>query len=103
MTALRLALAKAAVTGKYVAGFASVITKDGKPVTDTQNDVIEMEDGPWGAGLRTAAHDFISGARVAKVMHDGAQVGDIVESVIVDDDFAKALTVRHLRQTYAGR
>jgi hypothetical protein len=71
--------------GRYVRGWASVITVAGEAVADTQGDVIEMEE------LRKAAHDFICDARVAKAMHAGSQVGEVVESVIIDDAFAKAL------------
>lgn len=73
------------ITGRYAAGFASVIEKDGKRVTDTQDDVI------FWADLQETAHDFIKNERVAKVMHDGEMVGEVVESVLIDDDFAKAL------------
>ncbi len=76
---------KADIDGHYVRGWASVIEVDGKAVTDTQGDLIEMAD------LRKAAHQFITDARVAKAMHAGSQVGEVVESVVVDDDFAKAL------------
>ncbi|MCL4715473.1 MAG: hypothetical protein KJZ75_11230 [Hyphomonadaceae bacterium] len=73
------------ITGRYAAGFASVIEKDGKRVTDTQDDVI------FWADLQETAHDFIKNERVAKVMHAGEMVGEVVESVLIDDDFAKAL------------
>lgn len=76
---------KADTEGRYVRGWASVVTVDGTPVADTQGDIIEMED------LRKAAHQFVCDARVAKAMHAGSQVGEVVESVIVDDAFAKAL------------
>ena len=70
--------------GRYVRGWASVIQVDGKPVTDTQGDMISM------AELRKAAHRFVTDARVAKAMHAGDKVGEVVESVIIDDEFAKA-------------
>jgi hypothetical protein len=76
---------KADNEGRYVRGWASVVTVDGQAVADTQGDIIEMED------LRKAAHQFVTDARVAKAMHAGSQVGEVVESVIVDDAFAKAL------------
>lgn len=76
---------KADSEGRYVRGWASVVSVGGKPVEDTQGDVITMEE------LRKAAHRFVCEARVAKAMHAGAQVGEVVESVIVDDEFAKAM------------
>lgn len=82
---LSFTFAKAATDGSYVRGWASVIAVDGKPVEDTQGDIISMDE------LQKAAHKFISDARVAKAMHAGNQVGDVVESVIIDDEFAKAM------------
>lgn len=76
---------KADATGAYVRGWASVVSVGGEVVEDTQGDVILMDD------LRKAAHQFITDARVAKAMHNGGAVGEVVESVIVDDDFAKAI------------
>lgn len=76
---------KADAEGRYVRGWASVVSVDGEAVTDWQGDVIAMDE------LRKAAHQFITDARVAKAMHEGAAVGEVVESVIVDDEFAKAL------------
>lgn len=70
--------------GRYVRGWASVVTINGEAVTDTQGDLITM------AELRKAAHRFVTDARVAKAMHRGDQVGEVVESVIIDDEFAKA-------------
>jgi hypothetical protein len=62
-----------------------VSTVGGKLVEDHQSDVITMDE------LTKAAHQFITDARVAKAMHDGSQIGEVVESVMVDDAFAKAL------------
>lgn len=76
---------KAKDDGSYVRGWASVISEDGMQVTDTQGDIIAMSE------LQKAAHKFISDARIAKAMHAGQQVGEVVESVIIDDAFAKAV------------
>ena len=76
---------KASTTGRYVRGWASVVTAGGTPVTDHQGDIIAIDD------IRKAAHKFISDARIAKAMHAGQPVGEVVESVIIDDDFAKAV------------
>jgi hypothetical protein len=78
---------KASETGNYVRGWASVVELDGKPVEDTQGDIISMTE------LRKAAHRFITDQRVAKAMHAGSAIGEVVESVIVDDAFAKALGI----------
>lgn len=76
---------KADTEGRYVRGWASVVSVDGDPVTDWQGDVIAIEE------LRKAAHQFITDARVAKAMHAGSKIGEVVESVIIDDEFAKAI------------
>lgn len=78
---------KSDATGRYVRGWASVVTDAGVPVADHQGDIIAIDD------IRKAAHKYISDARVAKAMHQGQQVGEVVESVIIDDEFAKALGV----------
>lgn len=80
------------VAGRYVRGWASVASKDGAPVKDFQGDVIAMDE------LRKAAHRFVTEARVAKAMHKGEPVGDVVESVLIDDEFAKALGVQDPRR-----
>lgn len=84
--------AKADATGGYVRGWASVVSVAGQPIEDWQGDVIGMD------ALRKAAHQFITDARVAKAMHRGEQVGEVVESVIIDDDLAKALGITDQRR-----
>lgn len=76
---------KADNTGRFVRGWASVVSENGKPVTDHQGDIITIDE------LRKAAHAFVCDARVAKAMHSGQQVGEVVESVVIDDAFAKAV------------
>lgn len=78
---------KADASGKFVRGWASVVSEGGNAVTDTQGDIISIDE------LRKAAHRFVSDARVAKAMHAGNQVGEVVESVIIDDAFANALGI----------
>lgn len=78
---------KSDATGSFVRGWASVVSKNGEPIIDAQGDLIDIED------LRKAAHAFVGNARAAKAMHSGAPIGEIVESVIIDDDVARALGV----------
>jgi Putative phage serine protease XkdF len=78
---------KANNTGSYVRGWASVVSIAGKAVEDSQGDVISIDE------LRKAAHKFVTEARVAKAMHRGSPVGEVVESIVVDDDVAKALDI----------
>lgn len=65
---------------RLVYGFASVIEKDGQTVVDYHGDTIEEET------LLKAAHDFIVNHRAAKVMHNGVQVGEFVESAFFSKD-----------------
>lgn len=83
---------KADNSGGYVRGWASVTSVDGEVFSDHSRDAIDIEE------IRKAAHEFISSVRVAKAMHKGEKIGDIVESVIVDDDFAKALGARSVKR-----
>lgn len=85
MAAMTFEFTKSDVEGRYVRGWASVASVDGVPVEDWQGDVVEIDE------LRKAAHQFIAETRVAKAMHRGDAVGDIVESVIIDDEFVKAV------------
>lgn len=80
---------KASPTGRYVSGWLSVVEKDGKPVEDTQGDIVAMEEA------RKAFHKYMRGSRVIKSQHAGDGIGDLVECVIIDDDFAKAHGVTH--------
>jgi hypothetical protein len=78
---------KADTTGRFVRGWASVVSENGQAVEDWQGDIISIDE------IRKAAHQFVTDARVAKAMHEGGKVGEVVESVIIDDAFAKALGV----------
>lgn len=81
----RHTVAKAAPTGEFVRGWASVATVNGVEVEDDDHDVVDI------ATLTKAAHAFISDHRHADLLHKGVKIGEIVESVIVDDDFAREL------------
>lgn len=66
---------------RLVFGWFSIITIDGRPIEDTQGDVIEVDT------LETAGYDFVLYARTGGEMHereDGKPkgVGRLVESVI---------------------
>lgn len=86
---LRCEFEKAAGDGSYIRGWANVSSINGEDVTDDEGDVIALAD------LRKGAHDFIMNCRVAKALHEGQQIGDIVESVIIDDAFAEAHGITH--------
>lgn len=68
-------------------GWASVTTKGGELVVDSQGEAIETIE------IVKAAHKFVCDARVAKVMHQGGEVGEIVESLVFSEDIQKALGI----------
>ena len=78
---------------RLVYGWASVITKDGAPVIDTQGDIIEEDT------LVEAVHQFNSDARVGGVLHirksDGTaiQIGSVVESFVFTKDIQSMLGI----------
>ena len=57
---LTFAFEKGDGEGRYVRGWASVVSIDGMPFTDWSGDRIEIED------LRKAAHRFVRDARIAR-------------------------------------
>lgn len=75
---------------RLVSGWASVVTKGGKPVVDLQGDMIDITD------LRAAVEDFLDGARDGGYMHsrDASgnlhRIGKVVGSMIIDSATAKA-------------
>lgn len=77
---------------RIVWGWASVIEEGGKPVFDTQGDVITEAD------LMDAAHGFMVEARKGGILHerrDGAaiKVGEVVESMLMTRDRQAALGI----------
>lgn len=72
---------------QIVYGFASVIEVDGEQLVDKHGDVIEEDD------LIEAAHTFMSEYRSGKEMHKGADVGEVVESIVFTKDLQKALGI----------
>lgn len=70
-----------------VFGYAIVCKQDGKPYFDVQGDHI-----PEDAMLEATA-EFMSGFRIAKDMHAGKSVGQVVYGFPVTDDIAKALGI----------
>lgn len=83
---------KTSATGEFVSGWASVIEDDGELVIDFHDDAAEMSE------LRKAAHKFITNARQAKLLHKGNRIGEVVESVLIDDAFAEAHGIVHKKR-----
>lgn len=65
-------------------GWASVSTVNGKLVTDTQGDVITPTE------LGKMADKFMASARMAKAMHEGDQIGEVLHSFPLTNELAKA-------------
>lgn len=82
---------KAVPSRKMIYGWASVVTKDGESVEDLQGDVLEIDN------LRTTVHKFM-GDRAGDAMHDRNQVGEIVDSFVMDDEVAAAFGVSFGRE-----
>ena len=66
---------------------AYVSEEDGQQVIDHSGDVIEPDE------LAKAAHDFILNYRKAKAMHNGAAIGEFVESIVFTKDVQAALGI----------
>lgn len=80
---------KADKTGRFVAGWLSVVEKDGKVIEDSQGDRMSMDT------LRAGVHKYMRGSRVIKKQHSGDQIGEMSEVIMIDDDFAKAHGITH--------
>lgn len=86
--ALYFRIEKAAPDGSFVRGWGAVTqNEDGTPATDWEGERL-----PMGV-LREAVHDFMSGDRLLDIQHDYTPKGEVVESAIVDDDFANAMGI----------
>jgi hypothetical protein len=84
-------------TGEYLRGWLSVsIDEHGNPVVDDQDDHVSTVE------LTKAAHRFVSDSRAGKVMHNGQPIGEWVESVMIDDDFAKAMGMSSKKRGWWG-
>jgi hypothetical protein len=75
-----------------VFGFAIVSKLDDEPYFDSQGDYIPEES------MLRASTEFMKNARVAKEMHRGEQVGDIVFAFPLTTEIAKSLGIT-TRQT----
>ncbi|PYE89593.1 XkdF-like putative serine protease domain-containing protein [Phyllobacterium leguminum] len=73
-------------------GWASVISEGGKPVIDTQGDVIDASE------LVKSTTEFMADARVAKAMHEGGQVGEVLHSFPLTAELAKSLGISSDRE-----
>lgn len=99
MAKVHVEIAKAAPMGELkdgtVWGWASIIEKGGKVVTDHQGDRISEEE------LVKAAHDYMTNSRIGGALHmynsdkpdEPLSAGRVVESVVLTHDLQKALGI----------
>lgn len=72
---------------RIVWGWASVVSIDGKPMVDRQGDIISADV------MTKAADRFMIDVRVAKAMHEGAQIGEVIHSFPLTKELGDALGV----------
>ena len=68
-------------------GWASVISKGGQPVIDTQGDIIEAGE------LVKATTEFMQDARLAKAMHAGDGIGEVLHSFPLTKELGDSLGI----------
>jgi len=77
---------KVDAAAQLVFGWASVaVRKDGEPIVDCQDDMIDPSD------LEEAAYAFNLDFREANIAHAGPVVGQLVESLVVTKEKLQAL------------
>ena len=77
---------------RIVWGWAYVSTIKGALQTDTQGDSITP------AEMEKMADRFMSSARMAKAMHEGDQVGEVIHSLPLTAELAKAFGIEADRE-----
>lgn len=83
----KFTILKADEKSRMVYGWASVISKDGDAVIDTQGDVIEAQE------LVKATTDFMFDVRKAQAMHKPGVMGMVVHSFPLVEELAKSLGI----------
>lgn len=82
------AIAKVDDTLGIAFGFAIVCATSGKPYYDLQGDHVPED------AMAKAATDFMTTARVAKLMHEGDPIGSVVFAWPMTQSIADALGIR---------
>lgn len=72
---------------RMVYGWASVLVRKGTEVVDLQGDVIDP------AEMARAATSFMKSARLAKAMHQGDGIGQVVHSMPITKEICGALGI----------
>lgn len=90
---------KADGRGEFVRGWAYVVADEAGQVVDYSGDVLgglTVEEGM--AEVRKMAHAFVCDFRTARVVHKGKAVGEVVESIVIDDLVAEKLGITTKRR-----
>jgi hypothetical protein len=85
--------------GEFVRGWAYVAADEMGKVVDYSGDLLggpTVEEGMQE--VRKMAHEFICDFRQARVIHKGRVIGEVVESVIIDDALAEVLGITNKRR-----
>ena len=77
---------------RIVWGWASVVTERGEPVIDIQGDLIEPAD------MEKAANEFMVDARMAKAMHRGDGIGEVIHSLPLTKELGETLGISSDRE-----
>ena len=88
----KVAILKTDDDQRMVYGWASVVSETGTPVIDTQGDVIEPDE------LVKATTEFMADARLAKAMHQGDGIGEVLHSFPLTAELAKSLGLETARE-----
>lgn len=81
---------------RVVYGWANVIEIDGEEYEDDQGDLISESE------LLVAAHNYMSEARSGKVMHEGVEIGEVVEALVFTNFLQEQLTIEARKIGHSG-
>lgn len=85
-------IVKADEEQRIVFGWATVSSKNNEIIVDSDGESIEPSE------MEKAANEFMKDARVAKAMHDGDGIGEVIHSLPVTNELAKALGIESERE-----
>lgn len=77
---------KAVASRRMIYGWGSVVTKGGAVVSDRQGDEMDMDN------LREKVHEFMD-VRKGDALHTRDEVGEVVDSFVMDSEVAAAFGV----------
>lgn len=86
------AILKADDEQRIVWGWASVATENGKTVVDLQGDTMTPDE------MVKMANRFMESVRTAKAMHEGESIGEVIHSLPLTKELAKALGIETERE-----